>query len=106
MMDIWVCAGSYEGEAFATTHIQQKGALITAILDVCELLGVGDDEDMERLWDFDETYRAFLVYHEDKLKEMDTAQLIAVFGAWTMREQVWEGGHGYAISVVKTRLTA
>ena len=106
MMDIYVMAGSYQSEPFASTHIQRKGALIAAILDICEYLGIEDDDSVECLHDFCEEERDVLVYDSDKLKEMDTEQLTKVFGAWSNRDQIWQNDCGYHITIMKTRLSA
>ena len=105
-LDIYVMAGSYEGEPFASTHIQRKGAMIAAILDICEYLGIEDDDAVEGLRDFREEDRAALIYDGDLLKKMDTEQLMKVFGAWSNRQQVWENSHGYHVTIIKTRLSA
>ena len=105
-LDIYVMAGSYESEPFASTHIQRKGALIAAILEHVQFLGIADDEGVERLWDFEEEERDVLIYDSDKLIEMDTEQVTKVFEAWANREQVWENSHGYNVTVIKTRLSA
>ena len=44
-MDIWVLSGSYEGDPFVSTHIQRNGALVAAILDVYDFMGVNDREE-------------------------------------------------------------
>ena len=55
-MNIWLTVQAYEGELFATTHLTQKGAWLTAIYDVLEFLtdgpggsdqGNGDDSGMK-----------------------------------------------------------
>ena len=35
-MNIWVMAGTCEGETFASTHLTKKGALLAGIGDVLE----------------------------------------------------------------------
>ena len=105
-LDIYVMAGSYESEPFASTHIQRKGALIAAILDICEYLGIEDDDAVECLRDFREEDRAALIYDGDLLKKMDTEQLTKVFGVWSDREQVWQNDDGYTVTIIKTRLSA
>ena len=43
-MNIWVMTGSYEGDQFASTHLTEKGAVLAAIEDLLQLLGVEDEE--------------------------------------------------------------
>lgn len=105
-LDIYVFAGSYQCEPFATTHIQRRGAMIMAILDMCEFLGIEDDQSVTDLHDFEETDRDVLIYDSDKLEEMDTEQITKVYQAWSNRQQVWENSQGYHISIIKTRLVA
>ena len=50
-MNIWVLSGSYEGEQFASSHLTEKGAVLAAIGDVLQLLGVEDDEDARKVMD-------------------------------------------------------
>ena len=39
-MIIWILSGSYEGEQFASSHLTEKGAVLAAIADVLQLLGI------------------------------------------------------------------
>ena len=48
-MDIWVMTGTYEGEQFASSHLTEKGAVLAAIADVLQLIGVEDKEDAQRV---------------------------------------------------------
>jgi len=108
MMDIYVCSSSYETDSFASTHIQHKGALIAAILDICEYLGVEtyDQVDIYAAEDEDPLTVDDLPWKEEKLLEMDTDRLIKVYGHWQSREAVWSNHDGYSISVIRTRLSA
>jgi hypothetical protein len=95
MMKVWVLQGSYEGELFSSVHLTQKGCALAAIADVFDFLGVECKESALRVinncyaytetdgeqtepfeWDF------------DKLKEMKSNQIWAVFSQWT--ETCWE----------------
>ena len=62
-MNIWVFMGRYDGELFASTHLTEKGALLAALADIVEYLGIHDkedarasveDEDKTLPWDPDE----------------------------------------------------
>ena len=103
-LDIYVMAGSYENEPFASTHIQRKGALIAAILDICSFLGIEDNEGLER--HLEDLTLEDLPWEEEKLLGMDTEQLIKVEGCWQDRESIWSNDRGYSVSVIKTRLSA
>ena len=47
-MPIWVFMVRYEGEMACTTHFTEKGAMLAAIGDMLEYLGVEDEEDAQR----------------------------------------------------------
>lgn len=97
-MDIWVLSGSYEGDPFVSTHIQRKGALVAAILDVYDFMGVNDREEWKEA---DCSY-----YYPDELRAMDVDQLGAIFAALVDLDAVYDNDQGYRVTVIKTKLVA
>ena len=76
-MNIWVLSGSYEGEQFASSHLTEKGALITAISQVRSDMVDGFDED--ELEDF----RAGLPHNpEEDLMQYSSEQLRGIVQDW------------------------
>ena len=107
-MEIWVLSGSYEGEQFASSHLTEKGALLAAISDVLQLLGVEDKEDAIRVM---ESRMVGLMEDEEpidwdleKMREMPRDKLWGIFGEWN--EKTWDNSQGYSIEVIKTKLEA
>ena len=104
-MNIWVAIQAYEGELFATTHLTQKGAWLTAIYDILEFLTVSEgDCDLD---DFRE--RHGIESHEDlppntveELEALTSEELSKVFYKWS--GYTWENSCGYMIEVVERKL--
>ena len=101
-MNIWVLSGSYEGEQFASSHLTEKGAILAAIGDVLQLLGVEDDEDARKVMDC----RAGdpPEWDMEKMKGMVRNELWGIFGEWV--ELTWDNGGGYNVEVIKTQVQA
>ena len=107
-MEIWVLSGSYEGEQFASSHLTEKGAILAAISDVLQLLGVEDKEDAIRVM---ESRMVGLMEDEEpidwdleKMRGMPRDKLRGIFGEWN--ERTWDNSMGYSIEVLKTKLEA
>ena len=104
-MNIWLAVQAYEGELFATTHLTQKGAWLTAIYDVLEFLTDGPggsdlDDFRERHGLTDEELPPNTV---DELEALTSKELSKVFHTWS--EYVWDNQCGYMIEVIETKLT-
>ena len=107
-MEIWVLSGSYEGEQFASSHLTEKGAILAAISDVLQLLGVEDKEDAIRVMESrmvgvmeDE---APIDWDLEKMRGMPRDKLWGIFGEWN--EKTWDNSMGYSIEILKTKLEA
>ena len=108
-MNIWVLTGSYEGEQFASSHLTEQGAVIAAIADVLELLGVEDDEGARdvyarRMYDGEEKDVDPPEWDMEKMKGMLRNELWGIFGEWA--ELTWNSPGGYGIEVIKTQVQA
>ena len=104
-MNIWLAVQAYEGELFATTHLTQKGAWLTAIYDVLEFLTDGPggsalDDFKERHGLTDEELPPNTV---DELEALTSKELSKVFHTWN--EYVWDNACGYMVEVIQTKLT-
>jgi hypothetical protein len=107
-MIIWILSGSYEGEQFASSHLTEKGAILAAISDVLQLLGIEDEDDANRVM---EARMVGLMKDEkpiewdlQKMRSMDRNKLWGIFGEWA--EYTWDNSMGYSIEVLKTKLEA
>ena len=101
-MDIWVLSGSYEGDPFASTHIQRKGAMIAGILDVYDFLGIADrDEYALRFPGHDN-----LFFTSDQLKDLDADQVTGLFQSLVNLDCVYDNCQGYQLTIIKSRLAA
>ena len=103
-MNIWLTVQAYEGELFATTHLTQKGAWLTAIYDVLEFLTVSEgdcdlDDFKERHGLTDEELPPNTV---DELEALTSEELSKVFHTWS--EYVWDNQCGYMIEVLERKL--
>ena len=101
-MNIWVFQGVYEGELFSSTHLTEKGALITAILDMCEFFGIDENpENAIERYGFD-TETAKLVADADALHLQKRPKLGELFRE--MAEYTWDNDYGYQVELIKTQL--
>ena len=109
-MDIWVMTGTYEGEQFASSHLTEKGAILAAIGDVLQLLGVEDKEDAQRVMSNDTSGKGLMEGDEpiewdsEKLRSKPRNELWGIFHEWS--EYTWDNQMGYSIEVIKTKLEA
>jgi len=102
-MNVWLCVQAYEGELYATTHLTQKGAWLTAIYDILQFLSA-DDEDLE--W-FREAQG--IESHDDlppntpaELEALSSQELSDVFQKWS--GYTWDNSCGYMIEVMQRKL--
>ena len=107
-MIIWILSGSYEGEQFASSHLTEKGAILAAISDVLQLLGVEDEESANRVM---EARMVGLMEDEEpidwdlqKMRDMSRDKLWGIFGEWA--EYTWDNSFGYRLEILKTKLEA
>jgi len=104
-MNIWLAVQAYEGELFATTHLTQKGAWLTAIYDVLEFLnGDGHDQDLD---DFKDRHGIdsdvdLPPNTVDELEALTSEELSKVFHTWS--EYIWDNQRGYMIEVLERKL--
>ena len=109
-MNIWVLSGSYEGEQFASSHLTEKGAVLAAIADVLQLIGVEDKEDAQRVMSNDISGRGLMDGDEpiewdlQKLRSKPRNELWGIFHEWA--EYTWDNQMGYGIEIIKTTLEA
>ena len=109
-MDIWVMTGTYEGEQFASSHLTEKGAVLAAIADVLQLLGVEDKEDAQRVMSNDISGKGLMEGDEpiewdlQKLRSKQRNELLGIFHDWA--EYTWDNQMGYGIEIIKTTLEA
>jgi len=103
-MPIWVFMVRYEGELSCSTHLTEKGAMLAAIGDVMEYLGVEDEEAALRVFD-DQCVDAPRIeppeWDQEKMRKMKPDQLHSILGAWI--EKTWDH-YDYEVEVTKTRL--
>ena len=113
-MNIWVLSGSYEGEQFASSHLTEKGAVLAAIGDVLQLLGVECEEtatetycNRDRRWNEDGDDKAKIEppeWNMEKMKGMVRDELWGIFGEWS--ELTWDTHMSYQVEVIKTQIQA
>ena len=109
-MNIWVLSGNYDGAQFASSHLTEKGAVLAAIADVLQLLGVEDKEDAQRVMSNDISGKGLMEGDEpiewdsEKLRSKPRNELWGIFHEWS--EYTWDNQMGYSIEVIKTKLEA
>ena len=109
-MIIWILTGSYEGEQFASSHLTEKGAVLAAIADVLQLLGIESKEDAQRVMSNDVSGKGLMEgaapieWALEKLRDMPRNELWGIFGEWA--EKTWDNQMGYSVEVIKTKLEA
>ena len=109
-MDIWVMTGTYEGEQFASSHLTEKGAVLAAIADVLQLIGVEDKEDARRVMSNDISGKGLMDGDEpiewdlEKLRSQPRHEMCGSFLEWA--EYTWDNQMGYGIEIIKTTLEA
>ena len=105
-MEIWVLSGSYECEQFASSHLTEKGALLAAISDVLQLLGIEDEASANRvmqdrmtgLMEGDEP----IDWDLEKMRSKSRNELWGIFQEWN--EKTWDNSMGYNIEILQTKL--
>tara|TARA_B100000427_G_scaffold279381_1_gene249519 strand:+ start:294 stop:647 length:354 start_codon:yes stop_codon:yes gene_type:complete len=116
MMPIWVFMVRYDGEMACSTHLTEKGAILTAIEDVLQYLGVEDEEDAKNIFSEPRRYsnvsavEAALKEDEvqppewdiGKMQKMNREQLYRVYAGWC--EKTWDH-HIYECEIMKTTVT-
>ena len=109
-MEIWVLSGSYEGEQFASSHLTEKGAVLAAIADVLQLLGIENRESAIEVMKREASGLVLMEGDEpnewdlEKMRGMDRNKLWGIFHEWA--EYTWDNQMGYSIEVIKTKLAA
>ena len=104
-MNIWLAVQAYEGELFATTHLTQKGAWLTAIYDVLEFLnGDGYDQDLD---DFKDRHGIdsdvdLPPFTPAELEALTSEEQSKVFHTWS--EYTWDNECSYSIEVMQRQL--
>lgn len=109
-MPIWVFIVRYEGEMCCTTHFTEKGAMLAAIADILEYLGVEDEQDAKRVFNShggitttgdDENEPP--EWDQEKMRKMSINEVNGIFGEWA--EKTWDS-YEYDIEVAKTVVRA
>ena len=95
-MNIWAFVVKYDGEFAVSTHITEQGALLAAIEDVLEYLGVD-----QQYFDNAEDEETYPPWKDEELKGMTRKELTDVFRLWG--ERTWDH-HNYEVEVIKTRV--
>ena len=109
-MNIWVLSGSYEGEQFASSHLTEKGAVLAAIADVLQLLGIEDEDDARQVVGRKNLNQGLMddeiafEWDTEKMKSMTREQLWPIFHGWG--EFTWDNNNGYNVEVIKTQVRA
>ena len=101
MMRVYSAVGSYDGEAFTSVHMTRKGALILAIQDIYEYVGVVFDSVSTEFVD-DDGIPCFIGSTEE-LKAKSSDDLYSIFRSWC--DVLWERSNAeYRIDIVQTLL--
>ena len=102
-MNIWVMTGSYDGEQFASSHLTEKGAVLAAIGDLLELLGVEDEETAKAVQGYHHLDEVAFEWDLVQLRDKPHDELWPIFHEWA--ELTWDSGT-YSVEVIKTELAA
>ena len=102
-MNIWVMTGSYEGDQFASSHLTEKGAVLAAIADLLQLLGVEDEETAKAVQSDHDLDEVLFEWDYKKLRDKPRDELSPIFHEWS--ELTWDNGM-YSVEVIKTQLAA
>ena len=102
-MNIWVMTGSYDGEQFASSHLTEKGAVLAAIGDLLQLLGVEDEETAKAVQSHHDLDEVLFEWNLMKLRDKPRDELWPIFHEWA--ELTWDSGT-YNVEVIKTKLAA
>ena len=99
-MNIWVFMGRYDGELFATTHLTEKGAVLAALADIVEYLGIAEGQDARQ--DPRSEEECSLPWDCDKLKALPTTELWEVYAGYC--EHLWDD-YSYEQEIHQTQVT-
>ena len=97
-MNIWILTGTYEGGQFASSHLTEKGAVLAAIQDMIELLGV-DEENLKQ----DPDGERSLPIYDDEMRKLPSTEVWNIFHAYA--EHTWDT-IVYSIEILKTQVQA
>ena len=95
-MNIWTFVCRYDGELSVSTHFTQKGAMLAAIGDVLDYLGITED-----YFDDRDDEKEYPTWKEEQLADMSSEQLIKVWHLWA--ERTWDH-FNYESEVIKTKV--
>jgi hypothetical protein len=95
-MNIWTFVCRYDGELAVSTHLTQKGALLVAIGDTLDYLGI-----YEEYFDDDRDEKEYPPWRKEQLDEMDSERLTQVYRLWS--ERTWDH-FNYESEVIKTKV--
>jgi hypothetical protein len=93
-MNIWTFIVKYDGELSVSTHLTVKGALLAAIGDILEYLGI-HEEYFENAKDEKE----YPTWRQEQLADMSSEQLSKVYQGWA--EHTWDHLN-YECEVIRT----
>jgi len=107
-MPIWVFMVRYDGEMACSTHFTEKGAILAAIEDVMQYLGIEDDEDAKNVYNQrcgieEDAGVEPPEWNPEKLRIMSVGELYGVFGEWS--EKTWDD-FIYECEIIKTKVAA
>ena len=95
-MNIWTFVCRYDGELSVSTHLTQKGALLVAVGDVLDYLGI-----FEEYFEDGRDEKEYPPWRREQLAEMNSKQLIKVYQLWS--ERTWDH-FNYESEVIKTKV--
>ena len=100
-MKVYSAVGSYDGEAFTSVHMTRKGALILALEDIYEFLGVVFDTVSTEF--VDNNGNPCFIGDSDELKAKSSDDLYLIFRSWC--DVLWERSNAeYRIEIMQTLL--
>jgi len=107
-MPIWVFMVRYDGDFSCSTHFTEKGAMLAAMGDVLQYLGVEDAEDAKNVYSGRPNIQADEgveppEWDLEKLRKMPINELYRVFGLWS--ERTWDD-FMYECEIMKTKVAA
>ena len=107
-MPIWVFMVRYDGEMACSTHFTEKGAILAAIEDIMQYLGIEDEEDAKKIYNDRSGIEEDAgveppEWHHEKLRKMTARELYGIFGEWV--EKTWDD-FMYECEITKTRVAA
>jgi len=93
-MNIWTFVCRYDGELSVSTHLTHKGAMLAAIGDILDYLGITED-----YFDDRDDEKEYPTWKEEQLADMSSEQLIKVYRLWA--ERTWDH-YNYECEVIRT----